>query len=71
MWLRGNDNVKSRIDSREMRDYVWKRFWEVLSNQNDAEQFTHLSKGDRQAIVEIFRATKPELPKYWIEVGHH
>jgi hypothetical protein len=66
--------VKSRIDSRkarEMLDYVWKRLWKVLSNQNDAKPFTHLPKEDRQAIVEILRAMKPDLPKYWIEVGHH
>lgn len=54
-----------------MLDYVWKRLWKVLSNQNDAKPFTHLPKEDRQAIVEILRAMKPDLPKYWIEVGHH
>jgi hypothetical protein len=54
---------------REMRDYVWKRLWEVLSRPEDVEPFAHLSKEDRQAIVEILRDTKPDLPTYWTEVG--
>jgi hypothetical protein len=55
---------------REMRDYVWQRLWDVLSNPNDAK-FTHLSPGDRRAIVEILRDTKPNLPQCWTAaVGH-
>jgi hypothetical protein len=55
---------------REMRDYVWQRLWDVLSNPNDAK-FTHLSPEDRRAIVEILRDTKPNLPQYWTAaVGH-
>lgn len=53
----------------EVRDYVWKQLWDVLSNQNQAPQFAHLSAGDRQAIVEILRATKPDLPSYWADAG--
>ena len=49
---------------REMRDYVWQRLWDVLSNPNDAK-FKHLSPEDRRAIVEILRDTKPGLPEYW------
>lgn len=50
---------------REMREYVWKRLWEILHNNQDAEKFAHLSPEDRRAIVEIIRATKPDLPDYW------
>ena len=49
----------------EMRDYVWQRLWDVLVRQIDDKQYSHLSKEDRQAIVDILRATKPELPGYW------
>jgi hypothetical protein len=50
---------------REMRDYVWKRLGEVLSASGDTEPFAHLSKADRQAIVEILRDTKEGLPDDW------
>ncbi len=56
---------------REMRDYVWKRLWEVLSSHEDMEPFTRLSRDDRRAIVEILRGTKPELPEYWTEAERH
>ncbi|REK16598.1 MAG: hypothetical protein DWQ37_07400 [Planctomycetota bacterium] len=52
---------------REMLDYVWQRLWDVLVQQSDEVQFAHLSNEDRQAIVDILRATKPELPDYWRE----
>lgn len=48
----------------EMRDYVWQRLWDVLSDPNDAK-FKHLSPEDRRAIVEILRDTKPNLPPCW------
>lgn len=49
----------------EMRDYVWQRLWEILSGDDRSEKFAHLSAGDRQAIREILRDTKPGLPKPW------
>ena len=52
----------------KMRDYVWKRLWDVLVQQVDDKRFAHLSKQDRRAIVDILRATKVDLPKYWTEV---
>ena len=50
---------------REMRDYVWRRLWDVLSAEASSEPFTNLSLTDRQAIVEILRDTKKDLPDYW------
>ncbi len=52
----------------KMRDYVWKRLWDVLVQQVDDKRFAHLSKQDRRAIADILRATKVDLPKYWTEV---
>jgi hypothetical protein len=49
----------------EMRQYAWKRLWEILTNQQIEEKFAHLSPHDRQAIVEIIRDTKKQLPDYW------
>jgi hypothetical protein len=48
----------------EMKEYVWQRLWDVLSNSNEA-RFEHLSPDDCQAIIEILRATKSDLPPYW------
>jgi hypothetical protein len=50
---------------RELKDRVWRRLWEVLTEGQDSEEFAHLSRTDRQAIVEILRDTKPDLPAYW------
>jgi hypothetical protein len=50
---------------QEMRDYVWRRMWNVLHTGQDPQIFAHLSAEDRQAIVEILRETKPNLPEYW------
>jgi hypothetical protein len=50
---------------QEMRDYIWQRLWNVLSEGQDPERFAHLSSQDRQAIVEVLRETKTGLPEYW------
>jgi hypothetical protein len=49
----------------EVRDYVWRRLWEILNASDTSKDFAHLSKSDRQAIVEILRDTHAELPDYW------
>ncbi len=50
---------------REMLDYVWRRLWDVLSGADQSPRFAHLSAADRQAIMEIVRGTKPDLPVDW------
>jgi hypothetical protein len=49
----------------EARNYVLQRIWEVLSGQDQSEKFAHLSAEDRTAIVQILRATLPDLPEAW------
>lgn len=49
----------------EMRTYVWRRLWDVLAREQDAQKFAHLSPEDRQAIIEIIAETKDGLPEYW------
>jgi hypothetical protein len=44
----------------EVKDYVLRRLHEVLSGQDRAPAFAHLSAEDRQAIDEILRDTLPE-----------
>ena len=49
----------------EAKERVYLRLWEVLSGQDRSKEFAHLTDEDRTAVVEILRATKPDLPAYW------
>ena len=44
-----------------VRTYVATRLRDVLTGQDQSKEFAHLSTGDRQAILEILRETKPGL----------
>ncbi|HZZ43931.1 MAG TPA: hypothetical protein VFE58_13425 [Tepidisphaeraceae bacterium] len=46
-------------------EYVYQRLYDVLTDADDSKSFDNLSANDRQAILEILRATKPNLPAYW------
>ena len=46
-------------------DAVYRRLWQVLSGADRDARYAHLSRGDRRAIVEILRDTKPDLPGYY------
>jgi hypothetical protein len=50
------DNAKS---------LVYRHLWQVLSGQDKNARYAHLSPADRQAIVEILRGTKKDLPDYF------
>ena len=49
----------------DAKDAVYRRLWQVLSGGDRDPRYDHLSRGDRQAIVEILRDTKPDLPGYF------
>jgi hypothetical protein len=52
-----------------VKDPIYRRLWELLSGrENDARYRTALSRSDRQAIVEILRDTKKDLPGYFQNV---
>ena len=44
---------------------VYERMWEILSGEENNPAYARLSRGDRQAIVEILRDTKKDLPDYF------
>ena len=50
-------------------DYIYRRLWDILDGRPGGMAFDHLSEGDRLAIREILRATKPTLPAYWKSGG--
>jgi hypothetical protein len=46
------------------KDLVYRRMWEVLSGRDKAKRYARLSRADRDAVLEILRDTKPDLPAY-------
>jgi hypothetical protein len=49
-----------------VKDAIYRRMWEVLSGQeSDWRYRSALSRADRQAIVEILRDTRRDLPPYF------
>jgi hypothetical protein len=52
-----------------VKDSIYRRMWQVLSGQdNDGRYRSALSRADRQAIVEILRDTRNDLPQYFRNV---
>jgi len=46
-------------------DAVYARLWEVLSGRETQARYRRLPSADRQAIIEILRDTKKNLPAYF------
>jgi hypothetical protein len=44
------------------KDRVYQRMWQVLSGQDKSARYARLLPADRQAIVDILRETKKDLP---------
>lgn len=49
----------------EMKSYVYRRLWDILTDAVDTSDYLHLTKAKCRAIREILVATKPNLPDYW------
>jgi len=47
---------------------IYRRLWTVLSGQATEPRYRALSLSDRQAIAEILRDTKPNLPEFFTTV---
>jgi hypothetical protein len=47
------------------KEPIYRRLWEVLSGGEQDDRYRSLSLADRQAIVEILRDTKKDLPAYF------
>jgi hypothetical protein len=48
-----------------IKGQLYRRLYEILTNQDTSSAFARLSAADRKAIFEILLATKPNLPGYW------
>jgi hypothetical protein len=49
----------------EVKEYIYHRLWEILSGRATGKDDPQLAKADREAILEILRETKPDLPESW------
>lgn len=48
-----------------VKDYIYRRLYDIVSGQDQSSDFARLSTADRQAVREILIDTKPGLPDYW------
>jgi hypothetical protein len=53
----------------QAKSAVFQHLWRVLSGAEKGSRYARLSLTDRQAIVEILRDTKPDLPSYFHQVA--
>jgi hypothetical protein len=49
-----------------MRGHLLRRLYDILTGTETDPQFAKIAAPDRQAILEILRATKKNLPDYWL-----
>jgi hypothetical protein len=47
------------------RDRIYQRLFNILTGKDTDPKFAKLSADDRRNVLEILRATKPNLPGYW------
>ena len=45
-----------------VRDAIYGRMWEILSGHDAQTKYARLTESDRRAVVDILRATLPDLP---------
>jgi hypothetical protein len=50
------------------KEAIHQRLWQVLSGEARGPQYQHLSFEDRQAIAEILKDTKKDLPSYFVAI---
>jgi hypothetical protein len=49
-----------------VRDRVYQRLYDILTGKDKSQTYAGISAADRQALLEIIRATKPAVPAYWL-----
>ena len=53
----------------KMKAHLYQKLWDILRSRDTNPAFEKLTSADRQAILEILRDTKPDLPDYWKDAG--
>ena len=52
------------------KDYVYHRLLQILTGQDQSEDFARLTTQDRRAVLEILLETKTGLPAEWQDYAH-
>jgi len=60
IYSKGFEGIPQNVKVR-----VYRRLFEILTGEDQSEEYDHLTQADRKNIYEILRDTKPDLPKYW------
>ncbi|HEY6347355.1 MAG TPA: hypothetical protein VIY49_38190 [Bryobacteraceae bacterium] len=47
------------------RQSVYARMWNILAGRSGEAMYARMPLADRQAVIEILRDTKSDLPRYW------
>ena len=48
-----------------VREQIYTRMWRILSGQETEPRYARLSRADRQAVIEILRDTRKDLPVFF------
>lgn len=48
-----------------VRDHVLTRIWEIVSGEDESEEYSHLGRSEKKRILSIVKETVPRLPKCW------
>jgi len=49
----------------EVKEYIYQRLWEILNGRESGKDDLRVAPEDGEAIIEIIRETKRDLPDYW------
>jgi hypothetical protein len=52
-----------------LKETVYRRLWQILSGEEKSRKYARLSAASRQAVLEILRETKKDLPEYFQVAG--
>lgn len=47
------------------KEMIYRELWRVLAAKTPPKEYAYFDPGEREAIVEILRATQKDLPKWW------
>jgi hypothetical protein len=54
----------------DARESVYARMWNILAGRSEEQRYARMPGADREAVVEILRDTKRDLPRYWNALGN-
>ena len=52
------------------RESVYARMWDILGGRSEEQRYARMPAADREAVIEILRDTKRDLPRYWSTSGY-